>query len=112
MRPVSYAGLRISETRETTEDRVELIVRIQFPPADSPSLSGFRVRSRAKPGFSAIMRTMPGGSCRQRRAKPSSVGPSSVGVSVGPYSSTAVLPDAFRDIGGAGRKQSRLAPGQ
>ena len=30
--------------------------RIQFPPADSPSLSGFRVRSRAKPGFSAIMR--------------------------------------------------------
>jgi len=67
------------------------MVRIHFPPADSPSLSGFRVRSRAKPGFSAIMRTIPGESCRQRRAKPSSVGPSSVGVSVRPYSSTAVL---------------------
>ena len=68
-----------------------LEVRIHLPPADSPSLSGFRVRSRAKLGFSAIMRTIPGGSCRQRRAKPSSVGPSSVGVSVGSYSSTALL---------------------
>ena len=73
----------------------ELEVRIHSPPADSPPLSGFRVRSRAKPGFSAIMRTIPGGSCRQRRAKPSSVGPSSAGVSVGPYSSTAVLQVRF-----------------
>ena len=65
-------------------------VRIQFPPADSLSLSGFRLRRRKDASFPPC-----GGHAgrqrRQRRAKPSSVGPSSVGVSVGPYSSTAVL---------------------
>src|SRR5215475_5766 len=74
------------------------MVRIHFPPADSPSLSGFRVRLREKPGFSAIMQTIPGASCRQRRVTPSNIAPSSGGVSVGRYSSTAVLPDAVADI--------------
>ena len=48
--------------------------------------------------------TIPGGSCQQRRAKPSSVGPSSAGVSVKPYFSTAVLPEALCEVGGTGRK--------
>ena len=30
------------------------MVRIRLPPADSPSLSGFRVRSLEKPGFSPV----------------------------------------------------------
>jgi hypothetical protein len=67
-------------------------------------------RFEEKPGFSATMRTVPGGSGRQRLAKPSNVGPSSGGLSVGRYSSTAVLPDAVRDIG-AGRVRSRLPRG-
>src|SRR5215472_7735396 len=32
----------------------ELMVRIRLPPADSPSLSGFRVRSRKSPGFQPL----------------------------------------------------------
>ena len=43
--------MRISEIRETTEDSAELEFRIQFPPADSPSLSGFRLCPRKNVGF-------------------------------------------------------------
>jgi hypothetical protein len=50
------------------------------------------------PGFSATVQTLAGSRCRQRRAQPSNVAPSSGGVSVGLYSSTAVLPDAVRDM--------------
>jgi hypothetical protein len=53
---------------------------------------------------------MPGRSCRQRRVTPSNIAPSSGGVSVGRYSSTAVLPDAVGDIGGIGRKRRRVPP--
>src|SRR5262249_21786717 len=49
-------GLRISETRETTEGSAELEFRIQFPPADSPSLSGFRLRPRKEAGFRPFWR--------------------------------------------------------
>jgi hypothetical protein len=61
-----------------------------------------------KPGFSATMRTIARGSCRQRRENPSNIARSGGSVSVGLYSSTAVLPDAVRDIGDIGRNGSRL----
>src|SRR5215831_20793455 len=41
---------------------------------------------------------------RQRRTKPSNIAPKRGGVSVGRYSSTAVLPDAVCEIYGIGRK--------
>jgi hypothetical protein len=41
---------------------------------------------------------------RQRRAKSSNIAPRRGSVSVGRYFSTAVLPDAVREIGGTGRK--------
>src|SRR5215469_69286 len=59
------------------------------------------------PGKTPVFRHFgghPGLQRRQRRTQPSSVGPNSVGVSVGRYSSTAVLPDAVCEIGGIGRK--------
>jgi len=49
-------GLRISETRETTEGSAELKFRIQSPPADSLSLSGFRLRPRKDAGFPPFWR--------------------------------------------------------
>ena len=45
-----------------------------------------------------------GSSHRQRRAKSSNIAPRRGGVSVGRYSSTAVLPEAVGEIGGIGRK--------
>ena len=45
---------------------------------------------------------------RQRRAKPSNIEPRSGSVSVELYSSTGVLPDSVREIGGAGRKRRRF----
>ena len=51
---MALPGSRISETRETTKGSAELKFRIQFPPADSPSLSGFRLRPRKDAGFGAI----------------------------------------------------------
>ena len=47
---------------------------------------------------------------RQRRSKPHNIEPTSGSVSVELYSSTAVLLDAVREIGGAGRKRRR-SPG-
>src|SRR6516164_6809536 len=44
MRPVPLPGSRIWETGETTEGSAEPVVRIHLSPADSPSLSGFRLR--------------------------------------------------------------------
>jgi hypothetical protein len=41
---------------------------------------------------------------RQRRAKSSNIAPRTGSVSVGRYSSTAVLPDAVCEIGGTGSK--------
>ena len=52
--PAALPGSRIPETRETTDGSAELKFRIQFRPADSPSLSVFRVRSRKSPGFQPL----------------------------------------------------------
>src|SRR5215831_14519428 len=54
--PSPLPGSRISETRETTEGSAELEFRIQFPPADSPSLSGFRLRPGKDAGFPPFWR--------------------------------------------------------
>jgi len=54
IRPAALPGSRNSETRETTKGSAELKFRIQSSPADSPSLSGFRVRSRKSPGFQPL----------------------------------------------------------
>src|SRR5215472_14111552 len=53
---------RVSGTRETTKGSAEREVRIQFPPADSRSLSAFRLRPREKRGFSAIVAAVRGDS--------------------------------------------------
>src|SRR5215471_1760262 len=45
-----------------------------------------------------------GRQCRQRCAKPGNIAPRTGSVSVGRYSSTAVLPEAVGEIGGIGRK--------
>ena len=71
---------------------------------------------RLSPDFTRVSRKAPvfrhfsgdaGRQGRQRRAKPRHIEPRSGSVSVELYSSTAVLPDAAREIGGAGRKQRR-----
>ena len=86
MTPLRFTGARprLGQGLETVAlSGAELEVRIHSPPADSPPLSGFRVRSRAKPG---------------------NIAPRTGSVSVGRYSSTAVLPDAVCEIGGIGRE--------
>jgi len=96
---IAYLG-----DHETTDGSAELKVRIQSSPADSPSLSGFPSPLLEKPRFSAIVAGRVGRQCRQRPAKSSNIAPRRRNVSVGRYSSTAVLPDAVCEIGGTGCK--------
>ena len=59
------------------------------------------------PGKTRVFRHFGGDAgvqCRQRRAKPGNIAPRRGSVSVGRYSSTAVLPEAVCEIGGTGRK--------
>src|SRR5215469_4333274 len=56
IRPAALRGSRISETHETTKGSAELKFRIQSSPADSPSLSGFRLRPRKDAGFPPLWR--------------------------------------------------------
>jgi hypothetical protein len=79
------------------------MVRIHFPPADSPALSGFRDRSRKSPGFQPFCGpSRAAGSAETRKVQQHRGEGGSV--SVGRYSSTAVLPEAVWKIGGTGRK--------
>src|SRR5262249_35551856 len=81
----------------------ELKFRIQLPPADSPSLSGFRLRPGKDAGFPPFLRPCgAAASAETRKARQHALRRGSV--SVGRYSSTAVLPEAVCEIGGIGRK--------
>src|SRR5215467_2513541 len=58
-RPLRFTGARprLVQSLETVAlSGAELEVRIQLPPADSLSLSGFRVRSKESPGFPPFLR--------------------------------------------------------
>ena len=83
------------------------MVRIRLPPADSPSLSGFRVRSLEKPGFSPVWgrgqaaRSAETRKLQQYRAEEREC----LYRAIFQYRSVA---DAVRD-GGEARRQARLA---
>src|SRR6516164_6630095 len=83
--------------------RAEPKVRIHFPPADSPSLSGFRLCPRKGVGFPPFWRRC-GAAASAETRKHSNIAPRRGIVSVGRYSSTAALPDAVCEVGGTGRK--------
>jgi hypothetical protein len=62
-------------------------------------------RNLRRAGFAGeLMFVNPHRQRRQRRAKPGNIAPRRGSVSVGRYSSTAVLPDAVGGIGGTRRK--------
>src|SRR5262249_36218265 len=54
--PHAPSALSRTKPRNRYLSGAELIVRIQFPPADSPSLSGFRLRPRKDAGFPPLWR--------------------------------------------------------
>src|SRR5215472_8489802 len=59
--PSLLPGLRISETRETTEGSAELEFRIQFPPAVSLQTFGSWPASSASNGGGSLRRPLPSG---------------------------------------------------
>jgi len=85
------------------------MVRICLPPAASPCLTQTRPLQVENRGFRAGVRRSAGGACRQRRAGRSSMALKNSNVSVGPYSSTAMLP-ATEPVRRAGAMQ--LPPGK
>ena len=102
----SAPGLHKRGDNQVYRARV-LEVRIHLPPADSPSLSGFRLRSWKSPGFRQC-RGEAKRHGRQRRARSSNIALMNGGVSVGRYFSTAVSPMRFAPVGR--RRQARLRP--
>ena len=65
-------------------------VRIQFPPADSPSLARIRVRRSTTPAFRAGVRGRLGDRVGREAQGCFDIAPTGGNISVGPYSSTAV----------------------
>jgi hypothetical protein len=76
-----------------------LEVRIQSPPADSQSLSGFRLRSWKGPGFPPVSGLAEAAWSAETRAAERCRGDNGI-VSVGLYFSTAVLLMRVNDSGG------------
>jgi hypothetical protein len=103
-RPVRATGREKRGDDQIHRARV-LEVRIHSPPADSPSLSGFRLRFRKSPGFQPVWgRARAAGSPETRKVPQHRAGNGSV--SVGRYSSTAVSSMGSRRWGH--RRQARL----
>src|SRR5215472_11874565 len=104
MTPLRFTGAwpRLGQSLETVAlSGAELEVRIHSAPADSPSLSGFRLRPRKDAGFPPFWRPC-GAAVSAERAKSSNIAPRAGSVSAGRYSSTAVLPEAVGEIGEIG----------
>src|SRR5215472_4120669 len=102
MTPLRFTGARprLGQGLETVAlSGAELKVRIHSPPADSPSLSGFRLRPGKDAGFPPFLRPCGvAASAETRKARQHALRTGTV--SVGRYSSTAVLPEAVCEIGG------------
>ena len=112
MTPLRFTGARprLGQGLETVAlSGAELEVRIHSPPADSPSLSGFRLRPRERRGYSAILAAMRGGSVGRDTQSPATSGPRRGSVSVGRYSSTAAPLHAVCEIGAPGANEVGLA---
>src|SRR6516164_3064393 len=77
MTPLRFTGARprLGQGLETVAlSGAELEVRIHSPPADSPSLSGFRLRPTERRGYSAILAAMRGGSVGRDTQSPATSG--------------------------------------
>jgi hypothetical protein len=100
----SFTGRKAS----ASPDAPELKFRIQSPPADSLSLSGFGLRPKERRGFSAISAPVRDAGVGQRRAKSSNIAPwrGSVSVDDIPVRSAMRLTTVGHDP-----KRGRGAPG-
>ena len=92
--PFNFAAVG---ARQLTSRARVLEVRIQSPPADSPSLAGFLLPCIEKRAVAAACAGPARWHGRQRHARPVNITPIAGNVSVEPHSSTAMPPARFGD---------------
>jgi len=88
-----------------------LEVRIHLPPANGPSLAGFLLPISKSPAVAAACAGPARRHGRQRRAGLVNIMPTAGDISVGPYSSTAVLPMWFATVPALARSEVWLPRG-